>query len=348
MKQLIQMFIIDLKMNFKSFMGSYVAIVPMLALVILRSFLPSVESTTVTFAVVNEGPNAVDQQMIDELDEFANIEAYSNIKDMENKLRGTGSAEGLYWDPEAKQYVSVLERSLKGNKIFSVASRYYRQRYLREHYPGMPRVTEFSSEVPEELSDRTKISPVATMGGAIFIVFLTIMLSFIIGLGVVMDKEFGTDKAIRVTPVSKVDYFIGKSIYPALVILVYTIVSLMMLGLMQVNILQVYMVVLVSFPSTMLFGLLIGALGKNEMEAMGLGKLLSTVIMLSILGGTLLSDSWMWIIWWSPFYWIYAIIEEVYTGTATWGGLSGSSAIIISLTLLYFILFRKKIIEGLS
>lgn len=43
MKQLIEMFFFDVKMNFKSFMGAYMIIVPMMILIILRTFLPSVQ-----------------------------------------------------------------------------------------------------------------------------------------------------------------------------------------------------------------------------------------------------------------------------------------------------------------
>ena len=267
---------------------------------------------------------------------------------MEQKLRGTGTAEGLYWDPAAQQYVSVRERSLKGDTIFSVASRYIRQLYYQKNYPDASRITEFLHGVPAELSDRTKTPPVATMGGSIFIVFMIIVTAFIIGLGVVMDKEYGTDKALQASPLSKADYFIGKSIFPLFVMALYTILALLMLGLMHVNILQVYLVVLSSFTISLLFGLLIGALGKNENEAIGIGKLLSMVLMLAILGGTLLPENLQWLVWWAPIYWIYDILEEIFTETATWGSITWKSAVMVGLTGLYFMLLRKKIIKGLS
>ena len=349
MKQLIEMFFFDVKMNFKSFMGAYMIIVPMVILIVIRTFLPSVQSATSTFAIVTKGPNAVvNQELIESLDDFADIETYDSIKDMEQKLRGTGTAEGLYWDPATQQYVSVMERSLKGDTIFSVASRYIRQLYYQKNYPDASRITEFLHGVPAELSDRTKTPPVATMGGSIFIVFMIIVTAFIIGLGVVMDKEYGTDKALQVSPLSKSDYFIGKSIFPLFVMALYTILALLMLGLMHINILQVYLVVLSSFTISLLFGLLIGALGKNENEAIGIGKLLSMVLMLAILGGTLLPENLQWLVWWAPIYWIYDILEEIFTETATWGSIAWKSAVMVGLTGLYFILLRKKIIKGLS
>ncbi len=348
MKYLFRMFLFDIKMSFRGFMGTYIAVVPLLVLCILRFFIPSMESSSFTVAAVNKGPHAVPQEVLDVLDAFADIKTYDSIEKMERKLRGTGSAEGLYRDPDKGTYVSVPERNPEGNAAFSLTAQVLRQHYYREHYPDAPDITTFSSGVPPELSERTATSPVATMGGAIFLVFMVIVSSFIIGLGVVDDKECGTDRAFLVSPVSKSDYYIGKSIYPLLVILFYTILGLLFLGLMHVNILQVYLLVLLSFSITLLVGLLIGAIAGNENEAIGIGKMLAMIMLFSILGGTLLSDQWQWVVWWSPFYWMYDNLEAILTQTASWSAFAWKSALMLGLCGLYFALLRKKIVSGLS
>ncbi len=348
MKQLMAIFHFDVKRNMKNYMGVYMIIMPVVILIILKSFLPSVETSERVIAIVANGPNAVDVTMIQHFQEQADVKTYASIEKMEQKLRGTGTAEGLYWDPIGEQYVSVLERSEEENTLFSFSARVIRQHYFQQNYPDAPKIATFTSAVPEEISDRSKISPVATMGGSIFLVYMIIISAFIIGLGIVNDKEEGTDRAIRVSPVSKVDYILGKSIQPLLIMAVYTMVSIVVLGLLEVNIWQVYLAVLVSFPITLLFGLVLGALGRNETEAMGLGKVLSMVVMLAILGGTLLPDSWQWIVWWTPFYWVYDILEEIYTQIGSWGSLAWKSALLLGITGLYFILLSKKIRKGLS
>ena len=348
MTQLLQVFLLDVKLNFKHFMGVYMIVVPVAILVVLRLFIPTVESTSATLAVVSEGPSAVQPEVVESLGEFLDVQSFPTIDAMERKLRGTGQAEGLYWDPGAGQYVSVLERSTGGNTLFSVAARILRLEYFHENYPVAPLVTQFSAGVPPELSDRTEISPVATVGGSIYIVFMIIIAGFVIGLGVVTDKELGTDKALRVSPVTRLEYFVGKSIYPLIVTLAYAIVALLMLGLIEVNILQVYIVVLASFGVTLLFGLLIGALAKNENEAIGVGKLLSMVVGLGILGATLLPDNWHWVVWWAPFYWIYDVLEGVFTRTIGWGTFAWKTALTVGLSVLFMLLARKKIVAGLS
>jgi len=348
MSQLTQMFKFDLKSNMSGFMGSYMIIVPMIMIIVLRFFLPTMDSTAATVAVVTEGPHAVQEEVIDALEEFAKVKTYATIEDMEQKLRGTGTVEGLYWDPENKQYVSVLERNIEGNKVFSSGARVIRQYYLEENFPDRMKTNTFIYGVPEELSHRSDISPVATMGGAMFILFMTFISAFIIGLGVVQDKELGTDKALQITPLTKSEYYIGKSILPAIVTAFYTIISLLILGLMHVNILQVYLIVVSSFSITLLFGLLIGALASNDNEAIGIGKMLGMLLMLSILGGTLLPDNWHWVVYWTPFYWVYDVLESVFTQTVTWVDFAWKNALIIVLCGAYFLLLRKKIVKGLS
>ena len=348
MKQLSQLFVFDIKSSMKSFMGGYIIIVPMIILVILRTFLPSVESTSATVAVVSDGPNAIEQGLIDELDRFADVKLYDTIEGMERKLRGTGSAEGLYWDADAGQYVSVVERTRESNTIFSTGARVVRQYTYRKDNPGAPSISRYTYGVPQELSERTKTSPVASIGGSIFLSFMLIISGFLIGLSIITDKEMGTIRAIRISPADKKDYFIGKSIFPFLVLAVYTIVALLVLKLIQVNILQTYVMVALSYSVALLFGLIMGAIGNNENEAIGYGKLLSMVVMLAILGATLLPDRWHWVIWWSPLYWIYEVFEEIFTETATWDSLLWKAAVSVGVTGVYLVVLRKKIAKGLS
>ena len=347
MKQLYKIFLFDLRMNMKSVMGVYMLGVPLIILLVLRSFLPAVDDASVTIAAVTEGPYAVDAGLLSELDRYADIPGYDSIEKMENKLRGAGSAEGLYYDPEAGQYVSVLERNVANNQKFSVSSRIIRRYLYEKQNPGAGSIIDYKYGVPPELSDRPAISPVASMGGSIFMIFIVVICGFVVGLGVVNDKEEGTIRALHVSPVSKSDYYIGKCVQPLILVLVYSILNCLILGLMDVKIGQVYFTALLAFPVALLYGLLIGALGRNETEAMAIGKMLSMLMMLSVLGSTLIPETWRWTVWWSPFYWIYSSFEGIFTMEAVWSVLARNSGIVLGLTLAYFMLFRRRILKGL-
>ena len=91
-----------------------------------------------------------------------------------------------------------------------------------------------------------------------------------------------------------------------------------------------------------------GALASNQVEAMGIGKVLAVALMLGILGATLLPDSWKWIAWWTPVFWMYDVLRAIFTESCTWASLGWKSGVIVGLTFVYFLLLRKKIVNGLS
>ena len=72
------------------------------------------------------------------------------------------------------------------------------------------------------------------------------------------------------------------------------------------------------------------------------------VVALGILGATLLPDNWQWVVWWVPFYWIYDVLEGVFTRTIGWGTFVWKTALTVGLSALFVLLARKKIVAGLS
>lgn len=348
MRQLVHMFLIDARLTFKSAMGLYMFGAPLFLLLILRFFLPSVENSGATWAVVSEGPNAVEASMIEALDRYGTVARYDSIEMMERRLRGTGEVEGLYWDPEAHQYVSVLERSIESNTAFSTGARIVRQHSLAQRYPDREPIVSFRAHVPDELADRTGNPPVATIGGAIYIVWLAIICAFLIGLGIINDKEYGTDRAYRVSPVTRTEYFVAKSIVPLLLLLFYSGLALVVLGLTNANLAHLLVAVLLSFAVSLLVGLLVGALTRNENEAIGLIKMIGMVMALGVLGGTLLPDGWQWVAFPIPFYWIFELLQGVFSLTETWASVGLKSLIVLGITSGFFVLLRRRIIAGLS
>lgn len=348
MRQFFHILRSEVSMALKDFYAAYVIIMPMVILLVLRFFLPSLESTAVTVAIVDEGPAAVEASVVEELERYANVVRYASVDEVEARLRGSGSVEGLYRDPSSGQYVSLLEENVEANELFSTGARAVRMATMRTDYPDAPSPIAFSHTVPAELSERTENSPIATMGGAIFLAAMTIMMGFVIGVSIVRDKELGTDRAIRVSPATRTEYYLGKALFPVIVLLIYAVVSVLVLGLREANLLQVYAVVVSSVSVVLIFGLVVGAFARNETEALGLVKSLGTVLLLGVLGGTILPDAWHWVVWWVPLYWIYDAAQGIFTLTAGWTDVLWRSGVFLGISVVAYLLLRRRIAKGLS
>jgi ABC-type multidrug transport system permease subunit len=177
---------------------------------------------------------------------------------------------------------------------------------------------------------------------------MTLMTGFLIGLSIVRDKELGTNRAIRVSPVTRTEYFMAKCAFPILVMAAYAVIGPAVLGLLSVSIAKVYLLIVASFAIVLLFGSVIGAFAKNETEAIGLVKSLGMFVILGVLGGFLLPENWQWIVYWLPYYWLYDSLEGVLTLTAEWSSVLARAGISVGICLVVFLGLQKRIRAGLS
>ena len=348
MKQFFSVVTTSISMTFRNFMGVYVILAPALILVILRLFLPSVESTSGTVAIVDSGPQAVEARVVVELERFAEVERFQTLAAVENRLRASGSAEGLYFDPNTNEYVSLMERNVGENTLFSVGARAVRQAVSGPEAGGESDVIAFSAYVPEELSDRSVNSPLATAGGAIFYSFFAMIAGFLIGISIVQDKEQGTIDAVRVSPVTRVEYYLGKSVFPVLTMFIYVPVGIAVLRLVGVSIAQTFTLVAASVALALLFGLIVGAIARNETEALGIVKGIGTLFMLALAGGLLLPESWQWVVYWVPIYWIMDAARGIFQLTASWTDVLWRSGVLVGICLMVFLGTRGRLARGLA
>lgn len=348
MRQLAQMVLIDVRMSLKSFVAAYMLVAPLLILVVFRLFIPSVQGTTATIAAVTTGPEAVAEDLLADLDRLFDLEHYETVERMEARLRGAGTVEGLYREAESGTYVSVVEEGSAANERFSVGAAAVRQYLLDRDYPDRRRVVRFQTSVPDALLDRTGNSPVATNGGAIFITLSIIITAFSVGLSVVNDKEYGTDRALKVTPLTRVEYYVAKAVLPVAIMLIYPAITVLVLGLEGVNLGMLYLSVILAVPTALVLGLFLGAMATNETEAMGVGKTLSTLVLLAILGGVLLPAAWQWTVYWVPVYWLFDMVEGIFSAGAVWTEVLWKSGVMVGTTAVYFLLARRRFAKGLS
>jgi ABC-type multidrug transport system permease subunit len=99
---------------------------------------------------------------------------------------------------------------------------------------------------------------------------------------------------------------------------------------------------------TLAVGFLQGLNSKDVMDAAAGVKMIMLPIAGSIAVYELLGPEWQWIAYWSPFYWAYKANDMILSGTATWGAVLFSVAIILGITVFIYFISIPRIRKGLS
>lgn len=324
MKRIIAILIKDLKTSSRDFILGYILIAPLLIALFLRLFIPSMEDAPVTFALHEN----VGQKIISTFEDYGKVLVFSDQEALKEQVRALGDIEGLYVNDQ-----KVLVVLQEGNEKTS-----YTQLILKKH---------FLKKIPTlyitDMSVGTTRSPVATVGGICVIITAITLSGMFLGLSIVEDREHQTIKALTVTPMSKLEYVLGKSLLSFVLTAVHTLLTVYICGLMDTNIAQIFVLSMVSCSLALVFGFFIGATGKNQMESMATAKILFMFIGFSIVGGLLLPTSYQMLLYWSPFYWSFKGLYGIITTGLSWGLVAYYAGIIFILSAGFFLILRNKI-----
>lgn len=320
----------DFKSNVREFILLYILVAPIILAVGLNVFIPSIESSSVQFAV----DESVEKAFVEHLSNYGSVEAFDSIEALKNRLtsidevigfvRNNGAYEVILYGDERPGAAGL------GTKIISQF----------ENGDGA-KVFRFTSLGESE-------SPVALIGTVSLIAMALALGGGIIGLNIIEEKEEKTIRAIVVSPVNRFEFIVGKSLTGAVTALIQTFGILFIVGYGHVNMMQIFFFTVISLSILVLFGFLIGVLSTNQVMGLANLKFLFLPISISVIGAVIIPKAWQFTLYWSPFYWSYLGYAEILQDTATWSSIGVYSLWIIGLFSLVLYSTRKKIIKGLS
>ena len=322
----------DVKSGVRDWMVLFVALAPILLALLVRALIPGVGSSTMDLVLLN----SADPGLSDYVSSFAQVE---------------------YVDTEA----AMEERILRTDDVFGVTGTAGHFRIIRQgnetegFSDALALILDSYGADPDSLPVKVvfsdlgwKMSPLKQYGANLLILMTTILGGMLIVLNIVEEKMSNTIGAVNVSSATRPEFIIGKGLLGFLVPLVGSFAIIWILGFQGIH----YGMLSVSIVSlcfiSILIGFGIGVVNDEPIAAIASMKVTFLPVIASFFGALYLPEKWLFVLYWSPYYWAYKNFDAILLGAAAWGQILTGSAVILALTAFVFALLRKRIRAGLN
>ncbi len=323
----------DLKVSVRDFMSLLLMVVPIILAVAVNFFAPGIEDTTVNLAYI-EGENP---QMVSYLEDYANVQQYKDYDALEARVMKRDNVVGIVGEGSGAY---ILVQGNEPDEVVEFA------KMLKTFFEYDRKVSD-STAVIREFGVKTP--PVKMLWANMGILMTTVMAGMLISLNIVDEKMDNTISAINVTPISRMAWIFGKSMMGILLSLFGCIAMILIMGIAgTVNFVQLFIFVFISSLISIMIGFLEGLNSDDVMTAVASTKLIMLPLAASIAGYEFLSAQWQWVMYWSPFYWIYKGNIAILNGSMTWPNLLLTGGIVLAIGALVFAYTAPRIRKGLE
>jgi len=178
---------------------------------------------------------------------------------------------------------------------------------------------------------------------------MTLLAGMLISLNIVDEKMDNTISAINVAPISRTAWIFGKSLIGIFMSLVGCVAMVWIMGVAS-NVNFAMFLIFVSLASliSIMIGFLEGLNSDDVMTAVASTKMIMFPLAASVAGYEFLSDKWQWVLYWSPFYWVYKGNVAILNGDMTWLNLLMTGGIVFGITAIVFAYTAPRIRKGLE
>lgn len=336
MKRILSIARRDFKSSIRDFIAIYIIISPFVIAFIIAGFVPATEDASVT--ILTDG--TVSAEVIDSLDDYVALEVYEDRTSMERRINATDDRIGL-----SQLSDGSFEIVTEGNEAegIDVLLQNLLNRYTSEKNGQVMNV------VDVQFSDiGVKTSPVAIIGLVSIAIVALVLGGMVVSMNIIEEKESMTFSALNTTPLTRTQFMIGKSLAGSIIAVVQIMASFYIFGFGNVNFLQVLFISVTGLSVVIIMGFILGLVSPNQMAAVANMKVLFLPISITIIGALMMPVRLHFLLWWSPFYWIYDGMTNIIQETATWGGLIVDGVGVTVITIIVYLLFRKKINANLQ
>jgi len=322
----------DIKSGTRDWLVVYLAIAPILIALVLKALIPGVSDTTLNVVLLEDTPIEVQEH----IEAYAKVTYVDSQDELEERVLRIDDVFGLNIVNDEYEIVAQGNEVYNMVQLFSSVIDQYRYKDL-----------EIDVEVISSDLGWT-MSPLKLQGTIIVMMFTTVLGGMLIVLNLVEEKMSNTISAINVTPTSKLELIAGKGLLGFLLSIFGAYVSIFILGFAGIDYAMLAVTIFSVAWISVIIGFGIGVVNEEPISAVASMKMTFVPVLASIFGAMYLPAKWMFVLYWSPFYWAYINMKDILMQEAIWSELLLNNGIILVLTALVFVALRPRIKRGLN
>lgn len=331
-KKIFNVYLRDLKVNVRDALSLMLIIFPLVFAVGINLITPSINDTTVNIAMVENEDTA----QAEYYDDFAHVDLFADLQGVEDRIMQRDDVFGIVREGDGFVVLAQGNESDMTVDYVKLLKTLYESGATLED--SKTKIVDFGRTIP----------PLKQMLVNSLLLLNAVLAGMMISLNIVEEKADKTVAAINVTPISRLAFLIGKSLFAIISVIVLSVVSIFITGFSYINIWQVLLVVLATSALSMIIGFLQGLGSTDVMEAAGSVKLMFLPLAGSVIGYELLALKWHVFLYWSPFYWAYKANDMILSQSGSAKEMLICIGAILLICGIIFALLAPKIRKGLE
>lgn len=306
----------------------YMFIAPILLAFGARMLLPSLEETKITYAV----ESGVGQPVIDELETLGDVDVFDSREAVIERVERSDDVPGIV--REGDGFVVYLEgNEPEGEEIATMVM------------GSVLSDGEVASFAHEEL--RASRSLLGEYGAVVLVMLAVMIGALVMGFLMVDDKESRAIEALGVSPLTLVQYLLARGFFAVVFSTVIALISSAILAGTSVNYALLLVGFLVSSFVGIVIGYILGGFANNQLEAIGLIKIVMFAYLTIPILSVFVSESWQWAFYLLPNFWMFKIFENLFVAQSGPVGFWGATGLTLATSLLYLLalapLLRRRV-----
>ncbi|MFO7881335.1 MAG: ABC transporter permease [Kosmotogaceae bacterium] len=329
-RRIFNIFRLDLKNSQRDKIMIYIFIAPVLLAILFKIVSPDFQNISIKFVVLEN-----DTRIAEQLNKYGQVEVVTDYSNMEEVVAREDETVGVYTTDDGE--ISLL---LQGNESEQT------RELAKLSLTGFM-MNGFVSDI--ETSDLGKTLPPVILLGFSFTVILSYTLGgLVIGFSIIDEKESEAMKALMVTPISRNELIVGRSIVGIVVPVIHALLAVLIFGVTGINLIQLIVITIISSIIGIVLGFFIGVISSNQMTGITNMKISVLLLFLPVVVSLILPENQHIFLYWAPTYWSFSAIRDILTQSIGWTELSYKMLWIAITTGLLFIFIWKKIRAGLK